>query len=125
MAKFFKPKIIWIFYRIEADVLVFFQRFLNILLLFSASVVFFVEYVENVKEFAQGEELKKCEKLKDPSTVLELQEFRFCLKELNLERRGGKEIEIIKRSYKGSLELTKKLNMMSDNKSSKKLKDEL
>ncbi len=71
------------------------------------------------------EELKKCEKLKVPSTVLELQEFRFCLKELNLERRGGKEIEIIKRSYKGSLELTKKLNMMSDNKSSKKLKDEL
>ena len=52
--------------------------------------------MENVKAFAQGEELKKCEKLKDPSTVLELQEFRFCLKELNLERRGGKEIEIIK-----------------------------
>ena len=125
MAKIFKPKIIWIFYRIEADVLVFFQRFLNILLLFSASVVFFGEYVENVKVFAQGEELKKCEKLKDPSTVLELQEFRFCLKELDLERRGGKEIEIITRSYKGSLELTKKLNMMSDNKSSKKLKDEL
>ena len=125
MAKIFKPKIIWIFYRIEDDVLFFFQRFLNILLFFSASVVFFGEYVENVKAFAQGEEFKKCEKLKDPSTVLELQEFRFCLKELNLERRGGKEIEIIKRSYKGSLELTKKLNMMSDNKSSKKLKDEL
>ena len=125
MAKIFKPKIIWIFYRIEDDVLFFFQRFLNILLFFSASVVFFGEYVENVKAFAQGEELKKCEKLKDPSTVIELQEFRFCLKELNLERRGGKEIEIIKRSYKGSLELTKKLNMMSDNKSSKKLKDEL
>ena len=125
MAKIFKPKIICIFYRIEAEFLVFFQRFLNILFFFSASVVFFGEYVENVKAFAQGEELKKCEKLKDPSTVLELQEFRFCLKELNLERRGGKEIEIIKRSYKGSLELTKKLNMMSDNKSSKKLKDEL
>ncbi len=125
MAKIFKPKIIWIFYRIEVEVLVFFQRFLKILFFFSASVVFFGEYVENVKAFAQGEELKKCEKLKDPSTVLELQEFRFCLKELNLERRGGKEIEIIKRSYKGSLELTKKLNMMSDNKSSKKLKDEL
>ncbi|MED5242103.1 MAG: hypothetical protein VYA66_09200 [SAR324 cluster bacterium] len=125
MAKIFKPKIIWIFYRIEVDVLVFFQRFLKILFFFSASVVFFGEYVENVKAFAKGEELKKCEKLKDPSTVLELQEFRFCLKELNLERRGGKEIEIIKRSYKGSLELTKKLNMMSDNKSSKKLKDEL
>ena len=76
-------------------------------------------------QLCQGEELKKCEKLKDPSNVKELQEFRFCLKELNLERRGGKEIEIIKRSYKGSLELTKKLNMMSDNKSSKKLKDEL
>ncbi|MDP6332227.1 MAG: hypothetical protein QF788_04045 [SAR324 cluster bacterium] len=125
MAKIFKPKIIWIFYRIEVDVLVFFQRFLKILFFFSASVVFFGEYVENVKAFAKGEELKKCEKLKDPSTVLELQKFRFCLKELNLERRGGKEIEIIKRSYKGSLELTKKLNMMSDNKSSKKLKDEL
>ena len=60
MAKTFKPKIIWIFYRIECDVLVFFQRFLNILLFFSASVVFFGEYVENVKAFAQGEELKKC-----------------------------------------------------------------
>ena len=124
MVKTFKPKIMLIFYRIEGDCLVFFQRLLNILLIFSVSVVFLGEYVENVKVFAQGEVLQKCEKLKDPSTVSELQEFRICLKELYPDRGGEKEIDIIKRSYKGSLELTEKLNMMSDNKSSKKLLDE-
>ena len=124
MAKTFKPKIMLNFFIIEGCGLVFFQCFLNILLIFSVSVVFFGENVENVKVFAQGEEFQKCENLKDPSNVSELQKFRFCLKELNLERGGQKEIQIIKRSYKGSLELTEKLNMISDNKSSTKLADE-
>ena len=124
MAKTFKPKIMLIFYRIVGDGIFCFQRFINILLIFSVSVVFFGEYVENVRALAQGEEWKKCEKLKDPSNVKELQEFRFCLKELNHERGGEKELQIIKRSYEGSLELTEKLNMISDNKSSKKLVDE-
>ena len=113
MAKIFKPKIMLIFYRIVGDGIVCFRRFINILLIFSVSIVFFGEYVENVRALAQGEAWQKCEKLKDPSNVKELQEFRFCLKELNHERGGEKEIQIIKRSYKGSLELTEKLNMIS------------
>ena len=86
MAKIFKPKIMLIFYRIVGDGIVCFRRFINILLIFSVSVVFFGEYVENVRALAQGEEWQKCEKLKDPSTVLELQKFRFCIKKMHLQK---------------------------------------
>ena len=124
MATTFKPKIMRIYFRIEDNSLVSVQRFLNFLLICSVSVVFFGEFVENEKAFAQEEEPQKCVKLKDPTTVSELQEFRVCLKELSLERESEKEIRIIKRSYEGSLDLTEKLNMKSDNKSSKKLTEE-
>ena len=124
MATTFKPKIMRIYFRIEDNSLVYVQSFLNFLLICSASVVFFGEFVENEKAFAQEEEPQKCVKLKDPTTVSELKEFRVCLKELSLERESEKEIRIIKRSYEGSLELTEKLNMKSDNKSSKKLTEE-
>ena len=124
MATTFKPKIMRTFFRTEDNRLFSVQRFLNFLLICSVSVVFYGEFVENEKAFAQEEESQKCVKLKDPTTVSELQEFRVCLKELNLERKSGKEIRIIKRSYEGSLELTEKLNMRSDNKSFKKLTEE-
>ena len=92
--------------------------------MWSVSVVFFREFVENEKVFAQEEDSQKCVKLKDPKTVSELHEFRVCLKELNLERGSEQEIRIIKRSYEGSLELTEKLKMNSDNKSLKELTEE-
>ena len=89
------------------------------------SVVFFGEFVENGKAFGQEEEPQKCIKLKDPTTIPELQEFRVCLKKLTRESDGEKSFKIIKRSYEGSLKLTDKLNMKSDNKTSKKIPDEL
>ena len=124
MAKTFKPKIMLTFYKIEGDGLVFFQRFLNILLIFSVSVVFFGEFVENGRAFAQEEEPQKCIKLIDPTTVSELQELRVCLKKLARERKDGNENKTIKRSYEGSLKLIEKLTMKSDNKSSKNLPEE-
>tara|TARA_B110000263_G_scaffold34971_1_gene26730 strand:- start:481 stop:765 length:285 start_codon:yes stop_codon:yes gene_type:complete len=91
----------------------------------SVSVVFFGEFVENRKAIAQEEEPQKCIRLKDPTTIPELQEFRVCLKKLTRERDGEKSFKITKRSYEGSLKLTDKLNMKSDNKTSKKIPEEL
>jgi len=97
---------------------------LNIIWFCSVSVVFFGEFVENGKAFAQEEEPQKCIKLKDPTTIPELQEFRVCLKKLTREREGEKSFKITKRSYEGSLKLTDKLNLKSDNKTSKKIPEE-
>jgi hypothetical protein len=98
---------------------------LNIIWFCSVSVVFFGEFVENGEAFAQEEEPQKCIKLKDPTTVPELLEFRVCLKKLTRERGVEKSVQIIKRSYEGSLKLTDKLNLKSDNKTSKKIPEEL
>jgi hypothetical protein len=109
------------YFRIANSSLVYVLSFLTILLICSVSVVFFGEFVENGRAFAQEEEPQKCIKLKDPTTVSELQELRVCLKKLNRERKDGNVIKTIKRSYEGSLILMEKLTMKSDNKSSKKL----
>ena len=66
-------------------------------------------------------ELYKCIKLNDPITIPELREFRVCLKKLTREKEAENGLKIIKRSYEGSLKLTDKLNLKSDNKSSKKI----
>ena len=73
---------------------------------------------------AEEENSHKCIKLKDPKSVLELKELRVCLDKENLINNEEKRIRIIKRSYKGSLELTEKINMRSDNKSLKKVTEE-
>jgi hypothetical protein len=124
MTTTFKPKIMQIFFRLADSTLVSVLRFLNFLLICSVSVVFCGEFVENRRAFAQEEEPQKCLKLKDPTTVSELQELRVCLKKLKFERAVENGIQTIKKSYEGSLKLTEKLNMMSDNKSSKKLPEE-
>ena len=98
---------------------------LNIIWFCSVSVVFFGEFVENRKAFAQDEEPHKCIKLKNPTTIPELQKFRVCLNKITRERDGEKSFKIIKRSYEGSLKLTDKLNMKSDNKTPKKITEEL
>ena len=125
MATTFKPKIIRLLFRMSDSTSVSVLSLLNIIWFCSVSVVFFGEFVENGKAFAQEEEPQKCIKLKDPITVPELQEFRVCLKKLNRERRDEKSVQIIKRSYEGSLKLTDKLNMKSDNKTSKKIGEAL
>ena len=125
MATTFKLKIIRLLFRMSDRTSVSVLSLLNIILFCSVSVVFFGEFVENGKAFAQEEEPQKCLKLKDPITVPELQEFRICLKKLTRERGGEKSLQIIKRSYEGSLKLTDKLNMKSDNKTSKIIPEEL
>jgi hypothetical protein len=125
MTTTFKPKIIRLLFRMSDRTSVSVLSLLNIIWFCSVSVVFFGEFVENGKAFAQEEEPQKCIKLKDPTTIPELQEFRVCLKKLTREREGEKSFKITKRSYEGSLKLTDKLNLKSDNKTSKKIPEEL
>ena len=125
MTTTFKPKIIRLLFRMSDRTSVSVLSLLNIIWFCSVSVVFFGEFVENGKAFAQEEEPQKCIKLKDPTTIPELQEFRVCLKKLTREREGEKSFKITKRSYEGSLKLTDTLNMKSDNKTSKKIPEEL
>jgi hypothetical protein len=124
MTTTFKPKIIRLLFRMSDRTSVSVLSLLNIIWFCSVSVVFFGEFVENGKAFAQEEEPQKCIKLKDPTTIPELQEFRVCLKKLTREREGEKSFKITKRSYEGSLKLTDKLNLKSDNKTSKKIPEE-
>ena len=125
MATTIKPKIIRLLIRMPDRTSVSVLSLLNIIWFCSVSVVFFGEFVENGKAFAQEEEPQKCIKLKDPTTIPELQEFRVCLNKLTRERDSEKSFKITKRSYEGSLELTVQLNMKSDNKTSKKILEEL
>ena len=125
MAITFKPKIMRILFRISYRTSVSVLSLLNFIWICSVSVVFFGEFVENGEAFAQEEEPQKCIKLNDPTTIPELQEFRVCLKKLTREIDGEKSFKIIKRSYEGSLKLTEKLNMKSDNKTSKKIPEAL
>ena len=125
MATTIKPKIIRLLFRMSDRTSVSVLSLLNIIWFCSVSVVFFGEFVENGKAFAQEEAPQKCIKLKDPTTIPELQEFRVCLKKLTREKGGEKSVQIIKRSYEASLKLTDKLNMKSDNKTSKKIPEEL
>jgi hypothetical protein len=124
MATTFKPKIIRFLSRMSNRISVFVLSLLNFIWICSVSVVFFGEFVENGKALAQEEEPQKCIKLKDPTTIPELQEFRVCLKKLTHEREIEKSFKITKRSYEGSLKLTDKLNLKSDNKTSKKIPEE-
>ena len=125
MAITIKPKIIQLLFRMSDMISVSVLSLLNIIWFCSVSVVFFGEFVENGKAFAQDEEPQKCMELNDPTTIPELQDFRVCLNKLTRERDGEKSFNVKKRSYEGSLKLTDKLNMMSDNKTSKKILEEL
>ena len=125
MATTIKPKIIRLLFRMSGRTSASVLSLLNFIWICSVSVVFFGEFVENGKAFAEDEKPQKCIKLKDPTTVPELQEFRVCLNKLTRERGGEKSVQIIKRSYEGSLKLTDKLNMNPDNKTSKKIPEEL
>ena len=124
MATTFKPKIIRLLFRISDRTSDSVLSLIKIIWFCSVSVVFFGEFVENGRAFAQDEESQKCIKLKDPTTIQELQEFRFCLKKLTREREVEKSFKITQKSYEGSLKLTDKLNMKSDKITSKKIPEE-
>ena len=111
MAITFKPKIILVF-------------FLDILIIFAMIAFFCLVQTNTEKALAEEENYQNCLKLKDPKLVVELKELRVCLEQENRINKGKKRIRIIKRSYEGSLELTEKINMRSDNKSLKKFSEE-
>ena len=124
MAITFKPKIIQLLFRMSDRTSFSVLSLLNIIWFCSVSVVFFGEFVENGEVLAQEKDQQKCIKLKDSTTIQELQEFKVCLKKLTREREAEKRLKITKRSYEGSLKLTDKLNLKSDNKTSKKVPEE-
>ena len=125
MATTFKPKIMWILFRMSGSTSASVLGLLNFIWICSVSVVFFGEFVENGKVLAQEEEQQKCIKLNNPTTIPELQDFHVCLKKLTREREAKNSLKNIKRSYEGSLKLTEKLNFKSDNKTSKKISEKL
>ena len=109
MATTIKPKIMRQFIRIMDSSLVSVLYFFNFSFICSVSVVFFGEFVENERAFAQEQEPQKCIKLIDPKTISELQELRVCLKKLARQQKDGDEIKNIKRSYLGSVKLMEKI----------------
>ena len=124
MATTFKPKIMWILFRISDRTSFSVQSLLNFIWICSVSVVFFSEFVENGKALAQEKAQQNCINLKDPTTIAELKDFRVCLKKLTRQREVEKSLKITKRSYEGSLKLANKLNLKSDNKTAKKVPEE-
>ena len=124
MATTFKLKIIQALFRMSDRTSGFFLSLLIFIWICSVSVVFFGEFVDNSSVVAQEKVQQKCIKLKDPTTIPELQQLRVCLKKLTREREGEKSLKITKSSYEGSLKLTDKLNLKSDNKNTKKVPEE-
>ena len=70
---------------------------------------------------AQKKQTLKCPGLSNPSSSEELKELRDCLQEIKFEIQSGRRIQKIQRSYEGSLELVKNLNLVMDNKTSKQI----
>ena len=125
MSTTFKPKIFHFLFSLADLSAKTALRLLKYCLICLVSIVFFGEFVENKMLLAQEEEAKKCIEFVKPKTIEELKELRNCLKKFNIESGADKRVKIIKRSYEGSLNLTAKINLSSDNKTSKKLPDNL
>ena len=85
------------------------------------SVVFLGEFVENDRILAQEKQTLKCPELSKPNSSEELNELRNCLQKVKFEIQSGKRMQKIQRSYDGSLELVKQLNLVMDNKTTKQI----
>ena len=88
------------------------------------SVVFLGEFVENDGVLAQEKQTLKCPGLSNPNSSEELKELRDCLQNIKFEIQNGRRIQKIQRSYEGSLELVKQLNLVMDNKTSKQISED-
>ena len=88
------------------------------------SVVFLGEFVENDGVLAQEKQTLKCPELSNPNSSEELKELRECLQNSKFEIQSGKRMQKIQRSYDGSLELVKQLNLVLDNKTSKQISED-
>ncbi len=99
-------------------------RFFSFWLTCLVSVVFLGEFVENDGVLAQGKQTLKCPELSNPNSAEELKELRDCLQNIKFEIQSGRRIQKIQRSYEGSLELVKHLNLVMDNNTSKQISED-
>ena len=88
------------------------------------SIVFLGEFVENDGVQAQEKQTLKCPGLSNPNSLEELKELRNCLQKIEFEIQSGRRMQKIQRSYEGSLELVKQLNLVMDNKTSKQITED-
>ena len=82
------------------------------------------EFIENDGVLAQEKQTLKCPELSNPNSLEELKELRDCLQNIKFEIQNGRRIQKIQRSYEGSLELVKQLNLVMDNKTSKQISND-
>ena len=99
-------------------------RFFFFFLICLVSIVFLGEFVENDGVMAQEQQTLKCQELSNPNSSEELKELRDCLQKIKFEIQNGRRIQKIQRSYEGSLELVKNLNLVMDNKTSKQITED-
>ena len=99
-------------------------RFFFFCLICLVSIVFLGEFVENDGVLAQEKQTLKCPELSNPNTSEELKELRDCLQKIKFEIQSGRRMQKIQRSYEGSLELVKQLNLVMDNKTSKQITED-
>jgi len=100
------------------------ERFFFFFLICLVSIVFLGEFVENERVLAQEKQTLKCPELSNPNSSEELKELRDCLQKIKFEIQSGRRMQKIQRSYEGSLELVKQLNLVMDNKTSKQITED-
>ena len=99
-------------------------RFFPFCLICLVSIVFLGEFVENDAVLAQEKQTLKCPELSKPNSSEEINELRDCLQKVKFEIQSGRRMQKIQRSYEGSLELVKQLNLVMDNKPPKQITDD-
>jgi len=99
-------------------------RFFSFCLICLVSIVFLGEFVENDGVLAQEKQILKCPELSKPNSSEELNELRDCLQKVKFEIQSGRRMQKIQRSYDGSLELVKQLNLVMDNETSKQITED-
>ena len=99
-------------------------RFFSFCLICLVSIVFLGEFIENDGVLAQEKQTLKCPELSNPNSSEELKELRDCLQKIKFEIQNGRRIQKIQRSYEGSLELVKQLNLGMEKKTSKQISED-
>ena len=99
-------------------------RFFFFCLICLVSIVFLGEFVENNGVLAQEKQTLKCPELSNPNSSEELMELRDCLQNIKFEIQSRKRMQKNQRSYDGSLELVKQLNLVMDNETSKQITED-
>jgi len=99
-------------------------RFFPFCLICLVSIVFLGEFVENDGVLAQEKQTLTCPGLSNPNSSEELKELRDCLQKIKFEIQSRRRMQKIQRSYDGSMELVKQLNLVMDNETSKQITED-